>query len=141
LRRGTVPPEVIAETGALPMPGLSAHAALALAGEVWTMTSGLGFEALLRGVPVTCAGLPWYGGWGLTTDLAPAPARREARPTVAGLAHAALIGWPRWRDPVSGLICAPEVAVDRLARGEVPPPPHRLAAKVQGWLAGLGLWR
>ncbi len=136
-----MPPDVIAETGALPLPGLSAHAALALADEVWTMTSGLGFEALLRGVPVTCAGMPWYGGWGLTTDLCPAPARRHARPTVAGLAHAALIGWPRWRDPVSGLICAPEVAVDRLARGEVPPPPHRLAAKVQGWLAGLGLWR
>ena len=141
LRRGAVPPKVIAETGALVLPGLSAHAALALADEVWTMTSGLGFEALLRGVPVTCAGMPWYGGWGLTTDLCPAPDRRHARPTVAGLAHAALIGWPRWRDPVSGLICAPEVAVDRLARDEVPPPPHRLAAKVQGWLAGLGLWR
>lgn len=37
--------------------------------EVWTMTSLLGFEALLRGKAVTCLGAPFYAGWGLTTDL------------------------------------------------------------------------
>ena len=46
--------------------------------EVWTMTSLLGFEALLRGVPVTCLGQPFYSGWGLTTDRHPHP-RRTAR--------------------------------------------------------------
>ncbi|KKK94166.1 hypothetical protein LCGC14_2685580, partial [marine sediment metagenome] len=32
--------------------------------EVWTMTSLTGFEALLRGKPVTCLGAPFYAGWG-----------------------------------------------------------------------------
>jgi capsular polysaccharide export protein len=32
--------------------------------EVWTMTSLLGFEALIRGKSVTCLGLPFYCGWG-----------------------------------------------------------------------------
>ncbi|MCU0906447.1 MAG: capsular polysaccharide biosynthesis protein [Rhodobacteraceae bacterium] len=141
LRRGTVAPGLLAETGAIPLPALSAHAALAVSDEVWTMTSGLGWEALLRGRPVTCAGMPWYGGWGLTTDLVPAPQRRSARPSVAGLAHAALIGWPRWHDPVSGLVCAAETGIERLSPGAMPPPPHRLAARLQGWLWRAGLRR
>jgi capsular polysaccharide export protein len=122
--------------------GVSATAALDLADEVWTMTSTLGFEALLRGLPVTCFGAPFYAGWGLTRDLGPVPARRMARPSLAAFAHAALIAYPRYRDPVSGLPCPPEVAVDRLAAG-VPaqPPGLRLLARGQGLLATLGLWR
>lgn len=38
--------------------------------ELHTMTSLSGFDALLRGKPVTTYGLPFYAGWGLTTDLA-----------------------------------------------------------------------
>ena len=141
LRRGAVSTDVTGAAGAISLPGISAHAALALADEVWTMTSGLGWEALLRGRAVTCVGMPWYGGWGLTTDLVPAPPRRTARPTLAGLAHAVLIGWPRWRDPVSGLICAPETGVHRLAENAGPAPPHRLAARMQAWLWRSGLRR
>ena len=37
------------------------------------MTSLMGFEALLRGIPVTTLGTPFYAGWGLTTDLGPIP--------------------------------------------------------------------
>ncbi|MFJ4387722.1 capsular polysaccharide biosynthesis protein [Pseudomonas sp. NPDC089408] len=37
--------------------------------EVHVLTSQSGFEALLRGVPVTTYGQPFYAGWGLTTDL------------------------------------------------------------------------
>ena len=33
------------------------------------MTSLMGFEALLRGIPVTTFGRPFYAGWGLTRDL------------------------------------------------------------------------
>ena len=49
---------------------------------VWTITSAMGFEALLRGVPVTVLGAPFYAGWGLTEDLGRRPARRGARPCV-----------------------------------------------------------
>lgn len=41
-----------------------ADALMAQVDEVWTMTSTLGFEALLRGLPVTTLGAPFYAGWG-----------------------------------------------------------------------------
>ena len=114
---------------------------------VWTMTSLLGFEALLRGKRVTCLGAPFYAGWGLTTDLGPVPARRAAgagqmRPDLLHLAHAALIAYPRYFDPVSRLPCPPEVALDRLAGGGLPRTglALRLLAKLQGRLASRAHW-
>ena len=120
--------------------------------EVWTMTSLLGFEALLRGKNVTTLGAPFYAGWGLTTDLGPIPDRRKhapdghplPRPTLTQLAHAALIAYPRYYDPVTRRPCPPEVAVDRLASGTLPRPglPLRLLAKLQGGFASYAsLWR
>jgi len=111
--------------------------------EVWTMTSGLGFEALIRGKPVVTLGMPFYSGWGLTEDLFPQPDRR-GRADLLALVHAALIAYPRYVDPVSGLPCPVEVIVDRLARHEVPAPGrgNRLLAKLQGVLASQSwLWR
>ena len=119
-------------------------ALIAAADEIWTMTSALGFEALIRARPVTCLGMPFYAGWGLTRDLAPVPARRVARPVLQGLIHAALIAYPRYHDPVTGLPCPPEIAVDRLADPNVPSggTSLRLLARAQGWLAGHAwLWR
>lgn len=112
--------------------------------EVWTMTSLLGFEALVRGVPVITLGAPFYAGWGLTRDLGPVPARRAARPDLAGLVHAALIDYPRYRDPVTGLPCPVEVALDRLANGAIPHPGavNRMLSKLQGLFATFaGAWR
>ena len=111
---------------------------------VWTMTSGLGFEALLRGVPVTCLGAPFYAGWGLTTDLGEVPDRRRARPGLEGLAYAVLIDYPRYHDPVTNRPCPVEVAVDRLATGAIPHPGlwNRSLSKLQGLLASRAhLWR
>ncbi|WP_121064009.1 capsular polysaccharide biosynthesis protein [Chachezhania antarctica] len=117
--------------------------------EVWTMTSALGFEALLRGLPVTTLGAPFYAGWGLTTDLGDVPARRKAafgsrRIDIATLAHAALIDYPRYRDPVTGRPCPAEIIVDRLADGQIPRPGalNRSLAKVQGALSSHAwIWR
>ena len=64
--------------------GASADALLVVADEVWTLTSLMGFEALMRGKAVTCLGAPFYAGWGLTIDLGPAMSRRIARPTLDG---------------------------------------------------------
>lgn len=90
---------------------------------VETMTSLAGFEALLRGLAVTTHGQPFYAGWGLTEDLAPHPRRGRAR-SLDELVAAALILYPLYRDPVSGLPCGPEVALDRIvqarARAETP---------------------
>ncbi|MFV0292588.1 MAG: capsular polysaccharide biosynthesis protein [Paracoccus sp. (in: a-proteobacteria)] len=112
--------------------------------EVWTITSTLGFEALLRQVPVTTLGAPFYAGWGLTRDLGPIPARRQAKPGLDGLTHAALITYPRYFDPVSGLPCSPEIALDRLIDPVLSHQSHglRWLAKVQGALAGHSwIWR
>ncbi|MFC3616057.1 capsular polysaccharide biosynthesis protein [Lutimaribacter marinistellae] len=117
---------------------------LAQVDELWTMTSLMGFEALLRGVKVTTLGAPFYAGWGLTDDRGPVPARRGARPSLAGLAHATLIDYPRYRDPVTGLPCPAEVAIDRLSRGEIPHPglANRTVSKLQGLLATYAhIWR
>ena len=110
---------------------------------LWTMTSLMGFEALIRGKPVICLGIPFYAGWGLTTDLGPIPERRyrtsdnPQRPDLAHLVHAALIAYPRYYDPVSRRPCPPEVAIDRLATGTLPRPGSalRLLAKLQGAFA------
>jgi len=112
--------------------------------EVWTMTSLTGFEALLRGKSVTTLGAPFYAGWGLTTDLGDVPARRRAQPSLHGLVHATLIDYPRYRDPVTGLPCPVEIAVDRLATGDIPHPDwsNRMLSKLQGALASYSwIWR
>jgi capsular polysaccharide export protein len=120
---------------------------MALLGQVdavWTMTSLLGFEALLRRVPVVTLGAPFYAGWGLTEDHGDVPPRRRARVTLEGLVHAALIDYPRYRDPVSGLSCPVEVVVERLATGHMPRAGlgNRLLSKLQGVFASQNhLWR
>lgn len=111
---------------------------------VWTMTSTLGFEAVLRGKDVTCFGTPFYAGWGLTDDRALPCQRRTARPTLAQLVHAVLIDYPRYFDPVTGQPCPVRVVLDRLEHGNVPRPSraNRLLAKVQGAFASYAhLWR
>ncbi len=110
---------------------------------VWTMTSLTGFEALLREVPVTTLGLPFYAGWGLTTDLCLVPARRGQVVSLEMLVHAALIDYPRYFDPVTRQACPIEVALDRLAAGHVTRPDGlRVLAKAQGVMASYAwLWR
>lgn len=65
------------------------------ADEVHVMTSLAGFEALVRGLPVTCYGQPFYSGWGLTTDHCPCP-RRTTQRTLPELVAAALILYPTY---------------------------------------------
>ena len=119
-------------------------AALAAVDEVWTLTSLIGFEALLRGKHVTCLGMPFYAGWGLTDDRAMPIPRRAARVDLPALVHAALIAYPRYRDPITGLPCPVEVIVDRLENNDIPAPGkfNRSLAKIQGQLASYAhFWR
>lgn len=88
-----------------------------MADEVHVLTSLAGFEALLRGKPVTTHGVPFYSGWGLTTDLGPVPARRNIRRSLDELVAATLLLYPRYLDPISNLPCPPEILIERLATG------------------------
>lgn len=75
---------------------------------VYTVTSQMGFEALIWGKPVRCFGMPFYAGWGLTEDELPAPDRRKPV-ALEQLVHAALVKYPRYIDPVTMQRCEPEV--------------------------------
>ncbi|MEZ5675887.1 capsular polysaccharide export protein [Thalassovita litoralis] len=126
------------------LPHTDPTALLSQVDEVWTITSTLGFEALLRGVKVTTLGAPFYAGWGLTRDLGPVPPHRQVHVPLEGLVHAALVDYPRYHDPVTNLPCPVEVIVDRLS-GDTPLPQSpalRGLAKLQGLFAGCAhLWR
>jgi capsular polysaccharide export protein len=87
---------------------------------VHVLTSLTGFEALLRGREVTCHGVPFYAGWGLTRDLAPVPLRRARTLTLDQLVAGVLILYPRYLDPLTGLPCPPEVLIARMASGGIP---------------------
>jgi len=69
--------------------------------EVHTMTSTVGFESLIRQVPVVTYGMPFYAAWGLTTDRLQCP-RRTRRLTLEELVCGALIRYPRYLNPATG---------------------------------------
>lgn len=144
LRDGDVSARDIRDLNATVLQNADTAQLLTQVDAVWTMTSLLGFEALIRGIPVTVTGVPFYAGWGLTTDLGDVPERRQAKPSLTGLVHAALIDYPRYYDPATGTPCAVEVVLDRLVSGDGlrRGTPNRLLSKLQGVFASYsGLWR
>ena len=88
---------------------LGIHACFGIVDQVHTLTSLAGFEALLAGLSVTVYGQPFYAGWGLTQDLAPV-AHRTRRLSLDALVAGALILYPRYVDPRTGLPCEAEWA-------------------------------
>jgi len=116
LRKGAISNEDLNGLADVALDKVGALAAIGMADELWTITSTIGFEALIRGTPVTCTGMPFYAGWGLTNDLVEAPGHRGPGPEIIGLAHAALIGYPRYFDTETGEPMSPEQAVDYLVR-------------------------
>jgi len=66
---------------------------------VHVLTSLAGFEALLRGVPVTCYGMPFYAGWGLTDDRVKV-GRRQRVLSLDELVAGALLVYPTYLHPI-----------------------------------------
>ena len=81
--------------------------------EVHVLTSLAGFEALLRCKPVTCYGLPFYSGWGLTRDIIPNP-RRIRHLSLNQLVAGVLIDYPIYMSRRSDALITPEQALDEL---------------------------
>ncbi len=132
LRKGSVDADDLEGLADVTLTGVNAAAAIDAADEVWTITSTLGFEALLRGKPVTCLGMPFYAGRGLTRDRVARPPHRAGHEgTLPQLAHACLIGYPRYFDPRTGAPISPEAAVTLLAEGVEMPPVNKLMAWVR----------
>lgn len=113
-RHGAIPTEVLAALANTVADRADIGGYLAIADEVHTLTSLTGFEALLRGKPVVTYGLPFYGGWGLTRDLARYP-RPRRHISLDELTAGALMLYPLYIDPDSGLPCDAMVFVERMA--------------------------
>ncbi|MEQ8482571.1 MAG: capsular polysaccharide biosynthesis protein [Hoeflea sp.] len=97
---GSDPAEVahICQVDVLPRPLADV---LSSVDHVYTMTSLVGFEALLRKIPVTVLGAPFYSGWGLTDDRHDT-GRRSRTLTLEELFVGAYISYPDYFDPHTG---------------------------------------
>lgn len=89
-------------------------ALIELSSRVYTVSSQLGFEGLIAGVPVTCFGQSFYSGWGLTDDRIETATRRTGKASLEVFASAALIDYCRYIDPSSGNPIEVENAIDML---------------------------
>ncbi len=88
---------------------------LAVVSEVHTMTSLVGFEALLRELVVVTHGQPFYAGWGLTRDRCPLP-RRTRVLALDELVAGTLLRYPRYVSWTARAFCTAEDKVRELER-------------------------
>jgi capsular polysaccharide export protein len=107
--------------------------------EVHVISSLAGFEALLRQRPVVAHGLPFYAGWGLTTDMQPHPAlaRRTRRLGLDELVAGVLILYPTYVSRSSGRFTTPERTLDELALWREHEGPTRATAMRRLWRTAL----
>ncbi len=98
---------------------------LEIADEVHTMTSLVGIEALMRDCKVSCYGLPFYAGWGLTEDQYrvgeidrsdSGKARRTRQLSLHQLIAATYILYPRYINWETEQYDTPEHAIDWISR-------------------------
>jgi capsular polysaccharide export protein len=114
-RRGAIDRDEARALADLVVTDSSLPECLAIADEVHTITSLVGFEGLLRERRVVTYGLPFYAGWGLTEDRHTI-ARRTRRRSVDELVACALIRYPRYRSARSGAFATPEHILSELER-------------------------
>lgn len=79
--------------------------------EVYVMTSGVGFEALMVGKPVRCFGVPFYAGWGITTDMVPVKNTRRDL-SVEALFAAVFFHYTVFFHPVTAQPCSMEECIE-----------------------------
>lgn len=84
------------------------------AASVYTVTSQVGFEALIWRKTVRTFGVPFYAGWGLTSDNLRTPSRRKPA-TFEELVHAALVSYARYVNPETRKGCEVEDIIAHLA--------------------------
>ncbi|WCT74857.1 beta-3-deoxy-D-manno-oct-2-ulosonic acid transferase [Sphingomonas naphthae] len=113
-RKGAVPDAEALRFADVISRGGSLAALLEQVDSVHVLSSLTGFEALLRNRDVVIHGQPFFAGWGLTRDLAPAMLRRNKKLELDELIAGALILYPRYLDPRTGLPCPPETFLDAI---------------------------
>ncbi|MCM3179018.1 hypothetical protein [Cytobacillus horneckiae] len=106
-------PQDVAHISKVVVEPLSIVDALQTIDHVYTMTSLVGFEALIRGIEVTCYGAPFYAGWGLTQDRQACP-RRTRKRTIKELFAISYLVYPRYINPETGTRINLEEAIELL---------------------------
>ena len=110
---------------------------LAGAAAVYTVSSQLGYEAILAGRPVRTFGHAFYAGWGLTEDET-APPRRDRRLTKLQLFAGAHLRYPIYYDPWRDRLCGIDtvimaLAAERRAAKPASPTTGEVFANVRLW--------
>jgi capsular polysaccharide export protein len=82
---------------------------------VYTISSLVGFEALLAGKTVFTYGAPFYAGWGLTVDALTFP-RRQRKLTLLELFAITYLIYPIYFDPDTGKKLVLTEVLDRIHR-------------------------
>ncbi|MEL6570632.1 MAG: capsular polysaccharide biosynthesis protein [Pseudomonadota bacterium] len=115
---------------------ISPYALLEGAVAVYTVSSQMGFEAILMGHKPIVFGQPFYIGWGLTDDRKPLD-RRQRTLTKAQLFTATMILYPTWYDPYHDRLCELEQVIITLAAQA-----RAWREDTQGWAAyGMRMWK
>jgi capsular polysaccharide export protein len=118
-RKGAVENDIINKYCDLMLDDVSVTDCLAIADEVHTMTSLVGFEGLLREIKVVCYGLPFYSNWGLTQDrhyLKRRNPKRKNSISLDKLIAATLILYPRYINWQTGAYTTPEFIVQQIRK-------------------------
>ena len=98
-RKGLLSYKFLDEFCNLSLKNVNISSLISLVDEVHTITSLVGFEALLQSKKVVTYGLPFYAGWGLTEDRISCP-RRNRKISLLELVAGVLILYPRYIDPM-----------------------------------------
>lgn len=109
---------------------------LAAFDEVYTVTSQMGFEALMMGKTVHTFGVPFYAGWGLTVDHGLIPARRRPGVELEVLFAALYFKLCRYVNPVTAGRISLDEAIDILAARRTVNERNRrryVAVGLRGW--------
>jgi len=110
------------------------HALINVVDAVYTVSSQMGFEALLLNKPVYCFGMPFYAGWGLTTDAL--SCERRASVSLAQLVYAALVKYCHYYNPVLQIKCELEELITLISlQKKSKTPRHTL------YLIGFSMWK
>jgi capsular polysaccharide export protein len=112
-RKGSIAKEIIERCANEVQTMISIDSCIAVSDEIHTLTSGAGFDALIRGKKVHTYGMPFYAGWGLTVDYRECERRTKVR-TLDELVCATLILFPRYISPKTGAFCEIEQTLAEL---------------------------
>lgn len=82
--------------------------------KVYTVTSQMGFEALMVGVEVHCYGMPFYAGWGLTQDQMTC-SRRTLKRSLEHLFAALYFDYTRYINPFTRTLATFEETAELLS--------------------------